>query len=433
VKENVRRIVMFCTILTLGLILIFFDVTFVQLLVMILAIAFVLPFILGLVTIAEVRSEISNFKEKRLKKIGFLKKLDDIKFFERKPGKIPPKVPVKEAGKPLAPVSAKEPAQKTARGKIPFGTQIQSLITSLKSFGSAIKIRGKPDRKVSEINSMLDSTVSQKVEKNPPPGPATTGTLPAPAAGGAGPGGSGASKDEDPFLSLSGDEFDAGLLDGLDELDTTVPAPEVPAGPSGTGLPEPELSTPALDIEAAAGDILKESGSPEGGLEEFGSLEGTGVSDSEFGDLDNLSLDDVDLEAELDEDAEGSPAAPAETPEAPAASTEAATAPAESSSAVKTTWIPSDAPKDADLTQDQLGIQSDMASFASASGGTDEDLLSSIASDVKHKTKERDLSLLRELKDFKAPADEIEKELTDMYKKLSAAQKPKEEPQNPNQ
>jgi hypothetical protein len=83
----------------------------------------------------------------------------------------------------------------------------------------------------------------------------------------------------------------------------------------------------------------------------------------------------------------------------------------------KASWIPSDAPKNDEL--DMAGMQSDMASFAGGAGGSDEDLLSSIASDVKRTVKVADLSLLRELKDFKAPANEIEDELTEVYKKIS--------------
>jgi hypothetical protein len=67
-----------------------------------------------------------------------------------------------------------------------------------------------------------------------------------------------------------------------------------------------------------------------------------------------------------------------------------------------------------------------MASFAGGAGGTDEDLLSSISADVKHVEKKDDISLLRELKDFKAPASDIESELSDMYAKLNAANQPKE-------
>lgn len=62
-----------------------------------------------------------------------------------------------------------------------------------------------------------------------------------------------------------------------------------------------------------------------------------------------------------------------------------------------------------------------MASFASGAGGTDEDLLSSIASDVKTVKKEKDISLLRELKDFKAPASQIEDELKGMFDQISTA------------
>jgi hypothetical protein len=203
---------------------------------------------------------------------------------------------------------------------------------------------------------------------------------------------------------------------------------EVPTGAGlsdDMSLPEPELSMPDLEMDAAAADILKANAGdeePDG----FSGLETAGDSDTDFGDLDNISLDDVDLDADLDfEDSESTDEEPA--PESPQPAT--ATAPAEEgepSGAVKTTWIPSDAPGDANMGEDQIGMQSDMAAFASSSGGTDEDLLSSIASDVKHVAKEKDLSLLRELKDFKAPAEQIEKELTDMYQRMSVVQKPKD-------
>ena len=81
---------------------------------------------------------------------------------------------------------------------------------------------------------------------------------------------------------------------------------------------------------------------------------------------------------------------------------------------MKTAWIPSDAPKEAGQAEDEVSTQADMAAFASGSS-TDDDMLSSLASDVKHVKKEKDLSLMRELKDFKAPAAEIEKELNDIY------------------
>jgi hypothetical protein len=432
-KKEVRRIVMFCTILTVGLLLLFIDVTLIQLLFLIIAIAIILPFLLGLVTIAEVRTTFETIKEQKLKKISLLKKLDDIKLFEKK-GPAKPEIPV-----PKAPAKSDSSTQKSAipaaadksPSKMPFSSQIQTIVSSLKSFGSILKERTKRERKVSDINKMLDTAVSEKVEKKP----AATGASPAgdtslPAPGGVG---SASAADTDPFLSLSGDEFDAGLLDGLDDDMMTPGIPSSgglssdPGASPDMGLPEPELSSSDSELDSAAADILKAHGGGED-LDEFSGLEPGEGTDTDFGDLDNLSLDDVDLEGELGDDMDtggNSPEAPTPAEPATSAAQEPAGSP-ETSSAVKTTWIPSDAPKGADQQEDQIGTQADMASFASASSGSDEDLLSSIASDVKHVTKEKDLSLLRELKDFKAPANEIETELTDMYQKMSTVQKPKD-------
>lgn len=420
---------MLCTIVTVGLVLLFLDFTFIQLLAIVIAVGIILPFLLGMITPGEVREALDTFKEQKLKKISFLKKLDEIKFFE-KPGSARPAVPSPKI--PAKPDTASpQPKKPEASGgsKLPFHTQITSIVTSLKSLGTIIQERTRRERKVTDINKMLDSAVSEKVEKNAAPAGSGAPTLPAP--GGAG---SGSSAETDPFLSLSGDEFDAGLLDGLDDMDmspstgSAAPASgaDQSAGTPDMSLPEPELSMPDMDLDSAAGDILKENAAE--GLDEFSGLEPGEESDTDLADLDNLSLDDVDLDADLDdaEESGGSGTPTSASPDATAPAAAAGAAPAEQSSAVKTTWIPSDAPKGADQMEDQIGTQSDMAAFASSSGGSDEDLLSSIASDVKHVTKEKDLSLLRELKDFKAPADQIEKELTDMFTRLSGVQKKKE-------
>ncbi len=123
--------------------------------------------------------------------------------------------------------------------------------------------------------------------------------------------------------------------------------------------------------------------------------------DAGFGDLDNLSLDDVALDEVADDAAP--PATPATGTPGTQAPAPASAAPPAESSAIKTAWIPSDAPKGADQPEDQLGVQSDMASFAGGAAGTDEDLLSSIASDVKTVKKEKDVSLLQGTQGFQSP------------------------------
>jgi hypothetical protein len=415
-KDSVRRIVMLCTILTFGLILIFFDVTLIQLFLMMIVLVLVLPFLLGIATVAEVRSSLANMKTS-----GILKRLDEMKFFEKSSAR-------KDTAAPKKP----EPApQKTQKAEPPKSTDkiagirahLNSIVSSISSLGTIIKERSRRGKKVEDINKMLDKAVSGNVPARP------AGAAAKPAGGGGGaslpsPGGTGgtAGEEADPFLSLSGDEFDAGLLDGLDDDMPLTDTATAPDGEPAPDLPAPELSIPSLDSPGDAAEA-------DSGLDAFSGLEGSGSLDGgDLGELDNLSLDDV----ELDDDMADAPTpAAAEAPPADAGPAAPAAAPAESS-AVKTAWIPSDAPAGADNPEDAIGMQSDMASFASSSGGgSDEDLLSSIASDVKTVKKEADLSLLRELKDFKAPAAEIEDELKSMYEKIGGTKKQPEKSMPP--
>ncbi len=165
---------------------------------------------------------------------------------------------------------------------------------------------------------------------------------------------------------------------------------------------------PSLDISSEAGDILKDN---EEGLLEFKGLEEGKSTDQDFSDLDNINLDDIDLDIEIEEETpsdKGSSPTPAESPAA----------------TVKADWVASDAPQGADLPGDGISAQDEMSSFAGGPSGSDADLLSSLASDVKHVTKEKNTSLLRDLKDFKAPAIEIENELNDIFETMKAVRNP---------
>jgi len=237
-----------------------------------------------------------------------------------------------------------------------------------------------------------------------------------PPDSGGGPGLKEQEKDQDPFLSLSGDEFDVSLLDGLDDQETPrspssgqIPTPSAPVPGSTLTMNEPEIPMPSLDISSEADDILKDNA---GGLEEFRGLEGGESIDQDFSDLDNINLDDIDLDVDMEEEtppATGGSPSPAESP----------------TTTVKADWIASDAPKGADLPGDEISTQDDMSQFAGGASGSDADLLSSLASDVKHVTKEKNTSLLRDLKDFKAPATDIENELTGVYETMKAVPNPR--------
>jgi hypothetical protein len=444
-KESVRRPLLFATIVIVGSILILFDVPLIILIPLIIAVGFIILLALGAITVTEIKSAFGALKLQNLKKTGILRRLDPMKFSGKSspdPGAKPVPKPVKkevskQTGKPgivsrikalfpsgssREPKPEKKEVQKETEKKPGLVSHVRTLFSSIGSLGSVIRQRSKQGKKVDDINKLLDKAVSEKVHAPPPASISKTASPPVPApSGGSGGGLPGPSGEADPFLSLSGDEFDANLLDGLgdDSMDgLSSPGPDA-------GLPDigdesgqsggTDLPPPALDFSSAAGDILKENNSE--GLEEFSGLDGGETPDSDFGDLDSMSLDD--LEGELGDDALSPGPETATAPEAPAAPPSP-----DNSLAVKTAWIPSDAPKDADQPEDQVSTQADMAAFASGSS-SDEDMLSSLASDVKHIKKDQDVSLLRELKDFRAPANEIEQELSGVFERMSSTEKKK--------
>jgi hypothetical protein len=410
-KESLRKPLLFGVIVVVGSVLVLFDIPLVLLVPLLLVVGFGTLLALGSITIAEIRDRISG-----LGKTGVLKRLNDMKFFEKTPA---------GAKKPATPVPAKKEVKKEPKkeneAKPGPVAHITAFFSSIGSLGSVLRQKTRQGKKVEDINKLLDKTVSEKVSAPP-----LAGTLPGTPARGGGATLNKAQDTDDPFMSLSSDEFDEGLLEGLGEDDGLMAPPSAPGEEPAfnpADFPDleaagPDLPQPTPDTSSAAGNILKNAGEGDGGGPgEFSGLDGGDLPDTDFGDLDNLSLDDVD--AELDNAPDAAPSAPAAAPNAPAAAP-----PAADSNAVKTAWIPSDAPKDANVAADDVSTQADMAAFAGGSGG-DDDMLSSLAADVKHVKKEQDISLLRELKDFRAPATDIEKELGGMYERMNLAQQTK--------
>jgi hypothetical protein len=420
-KETLRKPLLFMVIVVVGSVLVLFDIPLLILLPLLLMVGFGTLLALGSITVPEIRGGIAG-----LGKTGFLKRLNDIKFFEKTPAgakQVPPGVVAKKDG-------AKEKKKET-EDKPGLAAHISTFLSSIGSLASVLRQKSKQGKKVEDIDKLLDKTVSEKVST-----PSPAGTAPVMAAGGGGSNpGKGLDMD-DPFMSLSGDEFDEGLLDGLgdgDGLATSSPAAGEEPVFNPADFPDletdgPELPVSAQSVSPAGGDTPEDTGNSAGGggLEEFSGLDGGDLPDSDFGDLDGLSLDDIEPDADPGSTPAAVPEAPEPSPAAPAPSA----APPADSNALKTAWIPSDAPKDAGEMEDDVSTQADMAAFAGGSGG-DEDLLSSIASDVKHTKKEQDLSLLRELKDFRAPAVEIEKELGGMYERMNLAQQTRKKDPSP--
>jgi hypothetical protein len=419
-KESLRRVILFAVIVITGSVMIFFDVSLILMIPLILAVGFVILLLLGALTVADIRAVFTRKKTKNIKKISLIQRLNDMKFFEKKsvqPGTTQA-VPDKKNVQP------KRDAKSTASGANTASTakkpgavsHLRSFFTSLGSLRSILKERSKQAKKVEQINELLDKAVSEKVKSSAltSAGKGVDTKIPSPGST-AGPGTTDREKEQDPFLSLSGDEFDTSLLDGINEPESFGPASSGQIPESGTAttgstltMSEPEIPLPSLDIDSEADTILKNN---EMGLEEFSSLDGADSIDQDFSDLDDVNLDDIDLDVDLEE-------------ETPPAATVSPSAAESQKTAVKPDWIASDAPKGADLPGNQVSKDKDMASFAGGASSSDADMLSSLASDVKYVAKEQNLSLLRDLKDFKAPASEIESELQYVHDMMKAGQAP---------
>ena len=412
-KESIRRLVLFAVIVGTGSVLIFVNIPLIFLIPLIVVVGFILLILLGSITVAEIKSALSGLTKKSPQKespqkgrVSVFDKLKAIKIGGKTPGG------PKKAEEKKTPVSASTKPPEKSGG---IGAHVSLLISSVKSLGNIVSERRKPVKKVEEINKLLEHTISEKVTR----GSALESAATVPAAAGPGSGNAVPAKTEssneaDPFLSLSGEELETGLLDALDEPELSAPAagsspletsPDSSLADSDLSMPDLEMPALPEDTNADAEAIL--AANAENGAEELPSLEGADAIDTTLGDLDNINIEDIDLGEEAIESEPG----PASAAPAPSAGTGAAGG-----------LIPATPITPAGAPDNPAEDQGDISSFAAGSGGpgSDEDMLSSLASDIKQVKKEQNVSLLRELKDFKAPATDIEKELQDMSEQLNA-------------
>ena len=405
-KDSIRRLVLFIAIVGLGSVMILVDIPLIYMLLLIVAVGFVLLLVLGTITVAEIKSAFSSLKSANFS-LGLGKKGSQ-------------SVPATEKKPTRSPAASEKKPEKPAAKKSPVSTDgirghLALLVSSIGAFGKILSESRKSPKKVEDIDKLLDRTITEKISR--------TSALESAAALQVTPGigGGGGNKaaptsgepETDPFLSLSSEELETGLLDGLEDSD--LPAPAIsPAGggasllESDAALSMPELDMPPLPDETAdaASAILAAHAAEEGGEEPLPGLEGADDAVSEnLGDLDSINLDEIDL---------GDDTATMEPAPAPAPLKSAGPAPGSGSLVPATPITPAGANGGEE--------QGDISSFAAGTApGSDEDMLSSLATDIKQVKKEKDISLLRELKDFKAPATDIEKDLSDIAEQLNTA------------
>jgi hypothetical protein len=423
-SSSLRRLLIFIIMVSTGTVLILFDLPLMFIMVIVAAIGFLLLVLLSPATASEIKDSLLN--------------VDKISFIRRQTGrKTYIKIGDQKAAEPQQVVEFKvEPFEiakkpRTEREK-DSSLNLATLASSFKSLGTILRTGKKPDRsKVREIDKLPDTTVSEKVnvsalaragELSQDSGIVEGAKRGGPGGTHAGPGSSHPRVD-DPFLSLSSDELESGLLDTVDEeekkgtgIKPDTPSPDaippyVP-GSSGVTIGESDIPIPPQEVSLEVPpDIQEQLPSNEPDLEGFNDSGASDTIDQSLDELDTIDLDSVELndetwEEETDTESAPPPSLPERSPPAPVAPGTAGPS------------APPGSPPNVPGMNQNAGDLTDMTVFT-APVSEDDLMIRSLAADIKITKKAKDVSLLRELKDYKAPAKKIEEELSDLYAGLN--------------
>lgn len=465
-QDRVRRALIFLIIVSTGTLLIFVNLPLLLILPLILAIGFLLLLLLGTITVGEIRSAAASLRRKGAAKPAPAAAERGAAAAAKNGPALPPESREAPAGAPAPAEGSKPQGQKRsrlsfslgsrlklrkapeapqpARARVPppspppptrkrgLGLHIGSFISSVKALGAILAAPKKADPdKLRKIDSLLDYAVSEKADLSEP---SPLDTLLEDAAPDTGlPGGLGAQPDapargplaeEDPFLSLSNDEIESGLLDELEDAgpEGTAPAPagdagaSPPAGTGGTGvsigvtdmpLPPQEISAPA---DEAGGESEQEQN-------DLTALEGIESVDENLKELDSLATEGPEPAAAAGRKEGEAPNVPG--PAGPATAAGGSKGPAVGGAGQD---APEPAPE-AELSLFEKKSASDASELAAftAAPGPEDDMLSSLTAEIRTTKKKKDVSLLRDLEGYKVPGTEIETDLTSLYSTLNAA------------
>jgi hypothetical protein len=411
-NDTLRHLLIFIVIISTGTVLIFYDQTLLFIMALEAMIGFLFLVLFSPGFGAELKSSVQD-----LHKISFIRRYKNNKpsFKMAEPKKIP--------AKKQEPLFVKE--KDTG-----FNLDLHSFISSVKALGKSLSTRKKGDKKKSsEIDRLPDTTVSKNGDVS---ALALAGELSDDAGmPGKGTGGGQGTKSaspqsvEDPFLSLSSDELESGLLDAYDEeerektpIEPEIPVPSPDSQPimdatSGLTIGEADIPTPPQDVSIEHQDSLNTT---EPDLEEFDDLEGSDAIDQNLGELEDIGTGDLEPEEEVANNVPetGTPATPPplESLDQAPETNETPVQPGPAGSPTFAVPAPDQRPAE----------QSDMTIFTTPTSADDE-MVKSLASETKTAKKSKDASLLRELKDFNAPAKDIEGELNEIFSEMNTAEK----------
>lgn len=411
-KESVRRVVVFAVILIAGLILVLFDLPAIILVLVIIILAVLVLLISGSVKLPKLRlPKISRSSKKAAKSPEK----------EQKPP-VAKKPPKEKSGKKQE--SGTESAPKKPSGNTTTG-RFSTIRDAFSSMGKAISVIsgdiGKARRSTTakkqqkqKLDQMLDQSVQGRAPGIGSFNDADHEIVP-----------SGKKSVPDPFSSLVKKQIDTELLDtkepdedlgdlsGLDDLDL---GPDM-SGAFGEDISNLDIALDMddginIDDDSESDEVASILAANQGDLdeEEEGGM-GSISDDMGLGGLEDLDIDSIDLDQEL-----GSPDMPGKPESRPApppakSPPVSAKSPSSSSSAPMGGSPFASAPSSKIIATDPSKDMGDSMMAFSTGKGLDDDLMASLKTDASAVKKDDNAPLLRDLKDVKVPAADLEKEL----------------------
>lgn len=156
-KDSLRRLILFVTIVGIGSAMIFVDIPVIYMLLLIIVIGVLLLFLLGAVTISDLKNTFSNLNISRLRKQLPIGKSGSRQITDKTS---PAKKDVEN--KNVQKIAPDKSLEKSGG----ILAHLSLLASSVESMGKILTDRKKPRKKVEDIDKLLEHTITEKVSKS---------------------------------------------------------------------------------------------------------------------------------------------------------------------------------------------------------------------------------------------------------------------------
>jgi hypothetical protein len=411
-KDSVRRILLFAVILIAGLILVLFDLPAIFLVLFVIALAVLVLLINGSIKLPKLKVPKISFSSKKSEKktVKEQKPPAATKPAKEKTGKKPESGTITAKDKK----TGKKTPGRFSTIREAFSSMGQAISVIAGDIGKTRKPTTAKQRDKKKLDQMLDQSVQGRApdirslkEANPEIVP------------------SGKQSVSDPFSTLVKEQMNTELLDSVgpdDDMGDLSSLNDLDLGADMSGAFGDDISNLDISLDADEGITIDDDSD----TDEVASILAANMGDLDpgdegetdpssgemgFGGLEDLDINSIDLDQELGDpdnpDIKESRAQPSPDKSPPVSAQKPASSAA--SPFVGSPFASAPSSK-MDAPEKPKDMADSMMAFSSGKG-MDDDLMASLKSDASSVKKDTNAPLLRDLKDVKVPAADLEKEL----------------------